>query len=319
MKYDKIILAGGSGFMGTTLAEHYKEKTKEIIILTRGKERTEGNIRYLNWNGKEPGPWLTEIENADLLVNLTGKSVNCRYNEKNMREIFDSRTGSTEALGIALNSINNPPPVWINCASATIYRHAEDRPMDEYHGEIGEGFSVEVCRKWEETFNEIDIPGVRKVILRTAIVFGKHDGVMKRLVNLARLGLGGKMGNGMQYVSWIHEEDFARAVEWLQCNEKAEGVYNLSAPNPLHNYKMMEILRKTLNIPFGLPSPEWLLKIGALVIGTETELILKSRWVLPAKLLKEGFEFKYEYFEDAAEEILARELENPPLLRGTVC
>lgn len=303
MKYNKIILAGGSGFMGTILSNYYKSKSKEIIILTRGRERTEGNVRYLTWDGKEPGPWLTEIEDAELLVNLTGKSVNCRYNEKNKQEIFDSRTDSTEALGIALNSISNPPPVWINCASATIYRHAEDRPMDEYKGETGEGFSVEVCKKWEKAFNEIEIPGVRKVIIRTAIVFGKDDGVLKRLVNLAKLRLGGKMGNGMQYVSWIHEDDFARAVEWLQCNKNLSGVFNLSAPNPVRNYKMMEILRKALKIPFGLPSPKWLLEIGAKLIGTETELILKSRWVLPTRLLETGFRFEYENFKKAAENL----------------
>ena len=289
----KVVIAGGNSYLGRTLARFYAERHAEVVLLVRKPGLPEGSIRSVPWDGKNLGLWMQELNGADLLINMAGRSVNCRYTDKNKQEIFDSRTATTAVLGEAVRRCANPPAVWLNAASATIYRHAEDRAMDEYRGELGEGFSVEVCRRWEKTFFDQKTPGTRKVALRTAIVFGKDDGVYVRLRNLVRLGLGGRQGNGRQMVSWIHETDFARATRFIYKHPEIDGVINLSAPNPLPNAVLMQKMRKRLRMPFGLPSPEWLLKIGAVLIGTETELLLKSRWVLPTRLIEEGFDFKY--------------------------
>ncbi|MBS1532842.1 MAG: TIGR01777 family oxidoreductase, partial [Bacteroidetes bacterium] len=276
MKYHKIILAGGNGYLGTVLANHYKALADDIIILARHPKAAEGNIRTLVWDGKTEGEWARELEDADLLVNLCGKNVNCRYNEKNKREILESRINPTNLLNRVVARLQYPPKLWINCASATIYRHAEDRPQDEVAGEIGAGFSVEICKAWEKVFFESDIPGTRKVALRIGIVFGKADGVFPRLLNLVKIGFGGKQGNGRQFVSWIHEQDLAAITEWILEHPNITGPVNATAPNPLTNAEQMRIIRNAYGQPFGLPAPAWLLEIGSYFIGTETELILKS-------------------------------------------
>lgn len=289
----KVVIAGGNSYLGRTLAGFYAQRGAEVVLLVRRPGLPENNIRSVPWDGEHLGLWMQELNGADLLINMAGRSVNCRYTDKNKKEIFDSRTATTAVLGEAVRRCACPPAVWLNAASATIYRHAEDRAMDEYKGELGEGFSVDVCRLWEKTFFDQKTPGTRKVALRTAIVFGHRDGVYVRLKNLVRYGLGGSQGNGRQMVSWIHETDFARATRFIYKHPQIDGVVNVSAPNPLPNKTLMQKIRKALRMPVGLPSPEWLLKIGARVIGTETELILKSRWVLPGRLIEEGFAFKY--------------------------
>ncbi len=290
---NKIILAGGSGYLGTLLARHFADKAQFIVILTRGAAWQRGNVQAVSWDGANPGPWQAHLEGADLLVNLVGKNVNCRYTETNRREILESRVAATEALGRAVAAAKTPPQVWVQFASATIYRHAEDFAMDEVAGEIGYGFSVDVCRQWEKTFWAQLAPHTRKVILRTSIVLGRGDGAFPRLLNLVRLGLGGRQGNGRQYVSWIHEADVAGIVEWVANNESATGVYNCTAPGPVPNAKLMVLIREAYGVPVGLPAPAWLLEIGAGLIGTETELVLKSRWVVPAKLLQAGYLFQF--------------------------
>ncbi len=223
--YKKIVIAGGSGFIGNFLKEYFRKKAKEVIILTRSKARTERNVHYVHWDVKTIDDWMQHLENAEILINLTGKSVNCRYTEKNKQEIFDSRVSSTMLLGEAIKHLSNPPAVWFNSSSATIYRHAEDRPNDEYNGEYKDDFSVQVCKKWENTFNEIKLPDTRKIILRMAIVLGKKDGVVARFKMLTSLGMGGIQGNGEQYFSWIHEEDLARIIEFLYTHAELEGVF----------------------------------------------------------------------------------------------
>ena|ERR1700759_5085215 len=208
-KYNKVILAGGNGYLGGVLADHYKNISKEVIILSRHSKPGNENVKTLIWNGKHEGDWITEMDGADLLINLCGKNVNCRYTEKNKQEILASRIDPTALLSTVVLKLQRPPVLWINITSATIYRHAEDRPQDELNGEIGTGFSVDICRAWEETFFKVDTPHTRKVALRMGIVFGKHDGVFPRLLNLVKVGLGGQQGNGRQYVSWIHERDVA--------------------------------------------------------------------------------------------------------------
>lgn len=302
----KIILAGGSGHLGRVLCDHFDDTAHEIVILSRSVRPPQGNVRTVRWDGKNTGTWMVALEGADLLVNLTGKNVNCRYHDRNRREILSSRLDSTRVLGTAVRTRKVPPKLWIQSSSATIYRHAEDRFMDETTGEIGAGFSVDVCTKWEQEFNAQETPSTRKVILRTGIVLGSDAGVMPRLINLVRTGLGGRQGNGRQYISWIHEKDVARVIEWI-CNHPAiQGTFNCTSPDPVRNDYFMRMLRKLYGRTWGLPSPAWLLKIGAWIIGTETELILKSRWVMPTRLEKSGYRFKYPSLVPALQDILLK-------------
>jgi len=304
MKYKKIVLAGGNGYLGKVLANYYKEKANEIVILSRHEKQTEENIRTVVWDGKTWGKWAAELVNADMLINLCGKNVNCRYTEKNKKEIFASRLLPTELLGRTIHDLVEPPKLWINLSSATIYRHAEDRPQDEETGEIGNGFSVDVCNAWEAALNKYGTPKTRKIALRMGIVLGRSDSVFPRLLNLVKLGMGGKQGNGKQYVSWVHERDAARSTEWLADHPELQGIFNCTAPYPVTNAGLMKAIRNINGNLFGLPAPKWLLETGAVFIGTETELILKSRWVLPKRLIDSGFKFECGKVQDAVSEIL---------------
>jgi uncharacterized protein (TIGR01777 family) len=238
------------------------------------------------------------------LINLSGKSVNCRYTKKNKAEIYRSRLEPTNLLGSVIAELKHPPKTWINAASATIYRNAEDRPQDEEKGEIGEGFSVDVCQQWEKSFWSVPTPHTKKILLRISMVLGMADGIMPRVKNLAKLGMGGRQGSGHQYISWIHEEDLARITEFVHQEGSDGAVFNCSAPEVVTNSHFMKLVRNCYGSQIGLPTPAWLLKIGALVIGTETELILKSRWVYPLNLLKKGFNFRFSRAEEAIKDIL---------------
>lgn len=300
----KVVLAGGSGYIGSLLTRFYSKKADEVVVLTRGNSSLQGNVNFVHWNGKEVEKWLYELEGAELLVNLTGKNVNCRYNVKNKAEILNSRLDATAALGKAVAKLSSPPRVWIQSASATIYRHADDRPMDEYSGEIGNGFSVDVCSAWEKMFWDQITPNTRKVLLRIGIVLGKSDSALPRMLRLTRFGLGGKQGTGRQYMSWIHEDDVVSVIDWVHNNDEIQGTFNCTSPRPLKNTDFMRTLRQVCQMPFGLATPEWLLSVGALLIGTETELVLKSRWVVPRKLLDAGYVFKFPDLRDALSEIV---------------
>jgi uncharacterized protein len=293
----KIVLAGGTGFVGKYLQQKYIALGHEVIIISRGKQ-------YINWENKTE--IIAAINDAEILINLAGKSVDCRYNEKNKKEIYDSRIDTTSILGEAILQCKNPPPLWINSSTATIYRHAEDRPMTEATGEIGAGFSVGIATAWEKTFFDFSLHKTRQVALRMAIVLGKNGGVVHPLKTLVRFGLGGKQGKGNQMFSWIHIEDVHRVIEFVQQNEFVTGFINVSAPNPVANNTFMQIFRNTMRMPFGLPTPAWLLKIGAVIIKTETELILKSRWVIPQKLMDWNFSFTFKTIDKALENILQK-------------
>jgi len=284
-----IVIAGGSGFLGQVIEDHFIQKGYKVIILTRQSKKE----NEIYWNAKDLGKWTTVLENSDVLINLTGKSVDCRYNEKNKKLIYDSRINSTNILGLAINLCENPPKLWMNASTATIYRDSYDKEMSEDNGEIGNDFSMNIAKSWENAFYSITNPKTRKIALRTAIVLGKNGGAFKPLKTLTKLGLGGKQGHGNQKVSWIHELDFARAVEFLINNENLIGNFNLCVPKPTDNKTLMKSLRKANGISFGIPQPKALLNLGAKIIGTETELILKSRNVIPERLLNEGFEFDY--------------------------
>jgi uncharacterized protein (TIGR01777 family) len=296
----KIILAGGSGFIGRFLEKRFTQDGHEVAVLTRNPKLK--NDIY--WDGETAGEWTEQLNGADILINMAGKSVDCRYTEANKKRIYDSRLKSTQILVEVIAALSNPPTIWLNSSTATIYRHAEDRPMDEDTGEIGSGFSVDVATKWEQTFFRQQLSDTRRVALRTAIVLGKDGGALVPLKRLVQFGLGGKQGDGNQMFSWIHEEDLYKAIAYCISNEDIQGSINISAPQPLNNKEVMKLLRKQLNIPFGLPSPKWLLKIGAVLIRTETELVLKSRWVLPSKLLASGYTFTYSGLDDALEDLI---------------
>lgn len=305
MKLNKLILAGGTGFLGQAIIDKFNNSGTQIIVLTRGPERQEKQITYLNWDGKTLGKWAEALDGANVLINLTGKSVDCRYTEKNKAEIISSRVDATRVLALAINKANHPPAVWLNCASATIYRYTEDKPMDELTGEIGSGFSVEVCKKWEASFAESLTPETKKIALRISMVLGKGGGVLPVLKKLVNVGLGGTMGSGNQYISWIHEEDFINVLMWLIENENAKGCYNLAAPQPVRNIDFMKTFRQILNKKIGLPATKWMLEIGAFFLRTETELVLKSRRVVPTRLLSEGFTFQYPQMEKALKNLLS--------------
>lgn len=304
MKYKKIILAGGNGYLGGVLAAYYKDIAEEVIILSRKFKAADGNVSTLIWDGRTEEAWSQSLEEADLVINLCGKNVNCRYTKKNQAEIISSRVDPTKLLGKVIEKLNHPPKLWITVTSATIYRHAEDRPQDEETGEAGAGFSIDVCKRWEAEFFSTDTPQTRKIALRMGIVFGHADGAFPRLLNLVKYGLGGKQGDGEQYVSWVHEHDAARCTEWLMEHTALSGVVNCTAPEPLKNAAMMGLIRQANGTSFGLPAPAWLLGLGAIVIGTETELILKSRWVLPKRLADHGYKFLFPAAGPAIKNIL---------------
>jgi uncharacterized protein len=293
----KIILAGGTGFVGKYLQQKYTAIGYEVLIISR-------NEKYLHW--KNSTAIVASLENAEMLINLAGKSVDCRYNEKNKKEIYNSRIDTTIVLGKAILQCKNPPPLWINSSTATIYRHAEDRPMTEVTGEIGSGFSVGIATAWEKAFFNFSLHKTRQVALRMAIVLGRDGGVIHPLKKLVQFGLGGKQGKGNQMFSWIHIEDVFKIIEFTKANEYVTGVINTSAPNPVTNAQLMKVFRRTMKMPFGLPTPAWLLKIGAVIIKTETELILKSRWVIPQKLMDWNFSFTFKTIDKALEDILQK-------------
>lgn len=300
----KLIIAGGSGFLGEVLQEHFKNDFDKIVVLTRSEEKKNGNISFIQWDGESPGSWENELDGAEVLINLTGKSVDCRYHQKNKDLILSSRINATKVLGEAVSKAENPPKIWINSSTATIYRHSMDKEMDEQSGELGAGFSVDVATRWEETFFETSTPQTRKVAIRTSIVLGKHGGALKPMRFLTRVGFGGKQGPGDQKVSWIHEKDFARSIDHIITYDQIEGVINIVSPTPTTNDLLMKTLRKHVGVPFGLNMGRNMLELGARIIKTETELILKSRNVIPGKLLDTGFKFQFGSLDAAIANLL---------------
>ncbi|HXH60958.1 MAG TPA: TIGR01777 family oxidoreductase [Fimbriimonadaceae bacterium] len=292
----RIVISGSNGYLGRHLTARWRGAGHDVVGLSRSGEG-------VFWDGKSVGDWCQELECADALVNLAGRSVNCRYNQKNREEILRSRVDSTKVLGAAIADLARPPRVWVNASTATIYRHAQDRPMDDETGEIGSGFSVDVALAWEKAFFGSGTP-TRKVAMRTAMVMGPGSGgPFEAFDRLVRAGMGGRMGDGRQMVSWIHIEDFRRAVEFL-IEGDCEGTVNVCAPGPLSNDEFMAEIRRARSKGIGLPSPKWMLEVGAFVLGTETELPLKSRWVLPSRLQSMGFEFLYPDWRSAVTQIV---------------
>lgn len=295
-----IVIAGGTGFLGVALTDFFEKKGDKVTILTRSPKAA----NHQQWDAKTLGPWTDRLEGSDILINLTGKSVDCRYTDINRDTITRSRVDSTRILQQAIEGLKKPPQVWLNASSATIYMHAENTLMTESKGIVGDDFSMNVCKQWERAFFAQNLPKTRKLALRTSIVMGNDGGAFPRLKTITKLGLGGTMGRGQQQMSWIHIDDFCRAVEFVIGQNDLNGKVNVTAPNPMRNRDFMALMRKLMKAPFGMKQPKALLEIGAALIGTETELLLKSRNVYPERLLRHGFSFKYEHFEDAGKALI---------------
>ena len=310
----KIVIAGGSGQIGLVLSRALTGDGHDVVVLSR-HPTSQGKWRSVGWDAATLGPWTTELDGADAVINLAGRSVNCRYNAGNRRQIKESRVRSAQVVGQAIRAAKRPPRVWLQMSTATIYAHRYDAANDEATGILGGTeddtpdtwrFSIDVAQSWERAASEMETPDTRKVLLRTAMTMSPDaGGVFDVLLGLVRRGLGGSNGDGRQYVSWIHDHDFVRAIRWLMEHE-IDGPVNLAAPDPLPNAEFMAALRKAWGIGFGLPASRWMLEVGAIFLKTETELILKSRRVVPGRLLASGFRFDFPTWPVAAAELCGR-------------
>jgi uncharacterized protein (TIGR01777 family) len=310
----KIVIPGGSGQVGTVLARAMHADGHDVSVLSRKPRLVPW--RNVVWDGRSRGPWATELEGADAVINLAGRSVNCRYNARNRRLITDSRVDATRVIGDVIAQCERPPRVWLQASTATIYAHRYDAPNDEATGILGGGepnapdtwrFSIDVATAWEQAAHEAAVPLTRKVLMRSAMTMSPdRGGIFATLLALVRYGLGGRAGDGRQYVSWIHERDFVRAVYWLIEHDKLSGPVNLASPNPLTNAEFMQELRRAWGTSIGLPATNWMLEIGAALLRTETELILKSRRVVPRRLLESGFTFDFPTWPEAAADLCRR-------------
>lgn len=310
----KIVIPGGSGQVGQVLATHFHGAGHAVTVLSR--HPGSAPWRTVAWNGCDLGAWRQELDGADVAINLAGRSVNCRYNPQHRREILESRIRTTEAVGRAIAEAAHPPAVWMNASTATIYRHALDRPMDEATGELGGSepdapaawrFSIQVATSWERAFFAAATPRTRKIALRSAMTMSPgRGGIFDTLLWLVRAGLGGTAGSGEQFVSWIHYLDFIRAIEYLIAHPEFDGPVNVCAPHPLPNREFMRILREAWGARFGLSASNWMLEAGAALMRTETELILKSRRVVPRRLMTAGFEFQFPDWRGAATDLVGR-------------
>jgi uncharacterized protein (TIGR01777 family) len=309
----KIVVPGGSGHVGAVLGRAFERDGHEVIILSRRAGTSPWPT--VAWDGRTPGDWVDVLEGADVLVNLAGYTVNCRYTTANRNRIMDSRVESTRVLGDAVARCSDPPRTWLQASTATIYAHRFDAPNDEVTGIIGGHeddapsswrFSIDVATSWEKTLDEAKTPKTRKVKLRSAMTMSvERGGIFDVLLGLVRRGLGGTSGDGRQYVSWVHHEDFVRAIYWLIEHEDIEGTVNISSPNPLPNAEFMRALREAWGAPIGLPATKWMLEVGAVFLRTETELILKSRRVVPGLLREHGFCLRHPDWPEAAESLCA--------------
>ena len=310
----KIILPGGSGQVGTLLGRALHAEGHEVVVLSR--RPAPAPWRVVPWNGTTPGPWVSELEGSDVVINLTGRSVNCRYTPAHRREIVDSRVVPTRLLGQAIAAARRPPHVWLQASTATIYAHRFDADNDEATGRLGGDehdapdtwrFSLDVAHAWEHAFEAAAVPCTRKVTLRSAMTLSPDaGGIFDILLGLVRRGLGGRAGDGRQFVSWIHGHDFVRAMRWLIAHEAIDGIVNVAAPHPLPNDAFMAALREAAGVRCGLPATRWMLGIGAVAMQTETELLLKSRRVVPGRLLDGGFTFDFPTWPAAARDLCAR-------------
>lgn len=310
----KIVIPGGTGQVGVLLARAFVADGHKVTVLSRTPR--EAPWRMIRWDAETVGEWAAEIDGADVVINLAGRSVNCRYGARNRRLILESRIRSTRAVGQAIAQATRPPRVWLQASTATIYAHRHDAPNDEATGILGGSeanapatwrFSIDVARSWEQVANEAVTPQTRKVMLRSAMILSPdRGGIFDVLLGLVRRGLGGASGDGRQYISWIHDQDFVRAISWLIDHVELDGPVNVASPHPVPNAEFMRTLRAAWGARLGLPATKAMLEIGAFFLRTETELILKSRRVVPGRLLQSGFEFSFPTWDQAAADLCQR-------------
>jgi uncharacterized protein len=316
----KIVIPGGTGQVGSLLVRHLTAAGHELVVLSRGGE---SDARLVRWDGRSLGDWAEEIDGCDVVINLAGRSVDCRYTEANLRQMMDSRVDSTRVVGEAIARAARPPALWLQMSTATIYAHRFDAPNDERSGIIGGAepdapdywaFSIEIAKAWERALFEAEAPVTRRVALRSAMVMSPdRGGIFDVLSCLTRLGLGGPIASGRQYMSWIHERDFVRAVDFLMERADIDGAVNLAAPEPLPQRSFMAALRAAWGVPLGLPATGWMAAIGAFFLRTDTELVLKSRRVIPGRLLEQGFRFEQPSWAAAARDLVAQRRGEPAI------
>jgi uncharacterized protein (TIGR01777 family) len=304
----KIVIPGGSGQVGKLLAGAFTKDGHGVTVLSRNPELCKW--RTIKWDGKTLGKWTEELEGVDVVINLAGRSVNCRYNQKNRDLIMNSRIDSTRVIGKAIQNCKNPPKTWLQASTATIYEDSYDIPNDEFTGVIGGNepgvpetwkFSIDVATAWEKTLDETSTPHTRRVKLRSAILLSPDSGsIFDILLRLVRFGIGGKVGTGNQFVSWVHYKDFIDCIYWIIQNQDISDFINICSPNPLPNHEFMKALRSAWGIGIGLPATKWMIEIGTFFLRTESELVLKSRYVVPKILVDRGFKFQYPTWPEAA-------------------
>ncbi|SNR42345.1 TIGR01777 family oxidoreductase [Hymenobacter mucosus] len=303
MARPKMILAGGSGFLGRHLTRHFTQLGYHVVLLSR--RNTPSTVQ---WDGCTLGPWAAELEGAAVLLNMAGRSVDCRYTARNRAAITQSRIESTRVLGEAVAACQNPPAVWINSSTATIYEDTTgDAPVNtEATGRIGRNFSEMVAQQWEAMFWLTPTPSTRRIVVRTAIVLGADGGALPVMARLAKFGLSTPQSTGQQWVSWLHVQDFCRAIEFLIGRPVLEGTFNVCSPHPILNQELTSLLDTHYRPKWHIPQPKWLLEVGAFLLGTETELVLKSRKVVPRRLQDAGFQFRYPTCAGALADLLAQ-------------
>jgi uncharacterized protein (TIGR01777 family) len=306
MNRKRCVLAGGSGFLGTALAEKLMQKGYEVIVLGRSPGKVVGGVRHLQWDGKVLGAWAEAIDGCEAVVNFTGKSVACRYTPQNRDEIVSSRVNSVKVIAAAIAGCKTPPKAWVQCGSLAIYGDAGERICDE-NAVPADGFSPETCLLWEQAFESVMIPATRKVLFRIGFVLGEDKGALHTLAKLAKFYLGGAAGNGRQYISWIDGQDMNQMFLWAIERPDIRGVFNATSPNPVTNAQFMFDLRGALNRPWSPPVPAWAVRIGAGLMGIEAELALTGRRCVPARFQNKGFEFKHPILREALDRLFTPE------------
>lgn len=309
----KIIIAGGSGHLGKMLLKHFRKQQYDIKILTRNIKKKDP---FVFWDGKTLGSWQKIIDGSDIVINLAGRTVNCRPNKKNLKEMMDSRVDSTRVIGEAISQCQNPPKLWLQMSTATIYAHSFDKANDEYTGIIGGNepgipdtwhYSISIVKNWEKTLFESQTPSTRKIAIRSALVVSPlKKGYFDVLLSLVKRGMGGTIAGGKQYVSWIHETDFINAFEFIISHENIKGAINFSSPNPLPQKEFMSHIRSACGFKISLPITKWMAEIGAVFLRTDTQLVLKSRRVVPKRLLSHGFQFQFPHWPEAVTDIIKK-------------
>ncbi len=294
----KVVLAAGTGYLGNVLAKYFIRKGWQVVILTRTVRPNTDTTEYVAWDSATVGAWQQALEGSEIVINLTGKSVNCRYNETNKKEIIRSRVESTHAIGEAIRQCKSPPKLWMNAGSAAIYGDTGNNEADDNYPP-STGFSPEVCKLWEAAFFGAETPHTRKVMLRIGIVLGKEADVLKPFLSLVRFGLGGTIGSGKQGWTWIHEDDFCDILYYIYENVAISGTINICSPNPVSNALWMKTLRKVWGTPIGLPAPGFMVRVGTALLGTEPGLVLGGRYVVPSRLIAEGYQWKYPELKQA--------------------